>query len=365
MKRNNIIYIFILSILMLSIRNTYAATSIVSFKNSSGGHIVSMTMTYQLDKKEYSPGETINIIQQAGIGHITCSNGTALDRAFEPRLILEMGSPDKSKFLQYLSQTTTNAPIYFNSIDKIIYKNGDVLLNTNDPLDYLLDDEGKIVKPNSINPSSLYLDGAGYIRANYERSCDNDLGCYELALNGKLYHDSSLINYGYMLIENFTPTLMTISTNQNPIKSGTYVLGKRNISPVFIPNNAVPGEYVSMLSIYPSWTSTVNPNSPNTGSWNNYQSNINTKINKFANITSTLINLFDIKRAEAKMLPIPFDGEDPGLGGGGYIPPTPPPATCSGWWCDIDFYSVSFSEPFTIKGSTPPAASQEINLKIK
>ena len=47
-----------------------------------------------------------------------------------------MGSPDKSKFLQYLSQTTTNAPIYFNSIDKIIYKNGDVLLNTNDPLDY-------------------------------------------------------------------------------------------------------------------------------------------------------------------------------------------------------------------------------------
>ena len=51
MKRNNIIYIFILSILMLSIRNTYAATSIVSFKNSSGGHIVSMTMTYQLDKK--------------------------------------------------------------------------------------------------------------------------------------------------------------------------------------------------------------------------------------------------------------------------------------------------------------------------
>ena len=63
-----------------------------------------------------------------------------------------------------------------------------------------------------------------------KRSCDYDLGCYELALNGKLYHDSSLINYGYMLIENFTPTLMTISTNQNPIKSGTYVLGKRNIS---------------------------------------------------------------------------------------------------------------------------------------
>ena len=116
---------------MLSIRNTYAATSIVSFKNSSGGHIVSMTMTYQLDKKEYSPGETINIIQQAGIGHITCSNGTALDRAFEPRLILEMGSPDKSKFLQYLSQTTTNAPIYFNSIDKIIYKNENVYINEN------------------------------------------------------------------------------------------------------------------------------------------------------------------------------------------------------------------------------------------
>ena len=42
------------------------------------------------------------------------------------------------------------------------------------------------------------------------------------------------------------------------------------------------------------------------------------------------------------MLPIPFDGEDPGLGGGGYIPPTPPPATCSGWWCDIDFIVFHF-----------------------
>ena len=365
MKRNNIIYIFILSILMLSIRNTYAATSIVSFKNSSGGHIVSMTMTYQLDKKEYSPGETIYPTVYYGLGHIACSNGANIDRPLFSRPLLEIGNPDKTKPLEFWTVSKPNSTLYFNTADKIIYQNDAMLLNTNSLIE---DADGNPIQTNSITNTSMFFDGSGYIRANYKKVCNDQFYCIEDVISGRLWYNSNLDNGVYKQIEIFTPTIVkTYIANfgeekQYPIKSSSYYFGKQGLpSSIFIPNNATPGEYISLLTIYPSWTSTINPVYPTTGSWNIYQTNINSKTNKIVtNFSTILTNIFNfnIQKANALMPVVEFEvGDGGGSGGNGY---TPPPPSCVGWWCDVDFFSVPFSEPFIIKSN-----SAEINIKLK
>lgn len=131
-----------------------------------------------------------------------------------------------------------------------------------------------------------------------------------------------------------------------------------------IPNNAQAGDYVAQLTINPSWTSTVAPTSPSTGPWNNAQYGLLTPGNtNNKSLLSTVLGLFGVETASARLQYIQEETLDPtegggggGSGSGGTTTPPPPPPCGTSWWCDIQFYGVPMSEPFTVNSlNTPPS----------
>ncbi len=357
-------------IIIFSVKIANADTRVVVFTNTNKTHTLSIQVELHLDKESYAPNEKIYITKIYSTGHITCSNGSSIDRPIYMREIFESGKPNLSTYLTLNTVNTPSTNLYYNTKDNGIYYKNNKLFTIPS-----IDFSGFSIVPNSIKNIRILN---GELKASYNTYCviqsdgnyynSNNQRCdYNPEFETYTYHLDNVLSYNITVdpadngrnVEIFTPNSYITTTNNRPIQDNTYIFGTLNAPNYFtVPQNAEFGNYVAQLTINPSFTSNTPFRNPNTGLWNNSSYGYNNDNNKNSKLYSSILNIFGIKSAQALMMYIDEldegGGISGGIGGGGGTPSPSP--TCNGWYCDIQFFAVPMSEPFTVIGNnnTPP-----------